>query len=347
MPVDGAHVIEAEFFEHRPAGHHAAGILFRLFEPAPHAAAHLAGDLRCHRAKSEVLAARHHAREIGREATDRRSDRHVVVVEDHDQSIAGLFGVVHRLIGHARAHRAVADNRDAAAGTPLHPVGHGKAECRADRSRGVRCTERIVFAFRTLGEARKAAALAQGADPVTATGQDLVRIALVPDVPDELVGRRIENIMDGRRKLDHAEARTKVSTGRADSIDHLRAQLVGELAQLGFVEFAKICRSIDCIQQGRIGARRHGSALHGVFTTVDERLVASHARTGGDNPQAPHSSHRPRSSTTGRTSTKPASLPASRSAPVTRSSSICRALPQSSQIRKMQSWRQPGCVLTR
>ncbi len=79
----------------------------------------------------------HHPREIGRQPADRRRDRHVVVVEDHDQPVARLLGVVHRLVGHARAHRAVADHRDAAARLVVQLVGDGKAERGGDR--GAEC----------------------------------------------------------------------------------------------------------------------------------------------------------------------------------------------------------------
>ena len=51
-------------------------------------------------------------REVGRHRADRRGDGHVVVVEDDDEPRVQRAGVVHRLIGHARRHRAVADDGD-------------------------------------------------------------------------------------------------------------------------------------------------------------------------------------------------------------------------------------------
>ena len=47
------------------------------------------------------------------------------------------------------------------------------------------------------------------ADAVAAAGDDLVRIALVADVPDQLVVGRVEHIMDGDGQLDDAEARAQ------------------------------------------------------------------------------------------------------------------------------------------
>jgi hypothetical protein len=53
-------------------------------------------------------------------------------------------------------------------------------------------TERIVFALRPLGETGEAVALPQGPDAAAAAGQDLVRIGLVADIPDQPVTRRVE-----------------------------------------------------------------------------------------------------------------------------------------------------------
>ena len=75
-------------------------------------------------------------------------------------------------------------------------------------------------------------ALAQRADAVAPPGQDLVRIALVADVPHQPVGRRVEDIMDRDGQLDHAQPRAEMPAGGADRGDRLGAQFVGELAQL-------------------------------------------------------------------------------------------------------------------
>ena len=64
--------------------------------------------------------------------------------------------------------------------------------------------ERVVFAFGPLGEAGQAAALAQGADAIAAAGEDLVRIGLMADIPDQPVARRVEHIMQRHRQLDDA-----------------------------------------------------------------------------------------------------------------------------------------------
>ena len=96
----------------------------------------------------------------------------------------------------------------------------------------MRGAERVVFALGALGEAGQAAALAQGADAVAPPGEDLVRIGLVADVPDQLVVRRVEDVVQRHRQFDDAEAGAEMAAGLGDGVDRLGAQLVGQLPQL-------------------------------------------------------------------------------------------------------------------
>jgi len=63
----------------------------------------------------------------------------------------------------------------------------------------------IVGAFGPLGETGQTTLLPQRAHTVAAARQDLVRIALMPHVPDQLVMRCVENRMQGHRQLDHTQ----------------------------------------------------------------------------------------------------------------------------------------------
>ena len=166
-----------------------------------------------------------------------------------------MTGIVHRLIGHARGHGTVADHGDDIAVFLFEIARHGEAERGGNRCGGVRGTERIVFALRTLGETGQAAALAQRADTVAAPGQDLVRIALVPDIPDDLVVRRLEHMMQRRGQLDHAQTGTEMSAGDRHRVDRLGTQLVGYGFELGQAQIAQICRVVDTIEMR--GARGH------------------------------------------------------------------------------------------
>ena len=92
--------------------------------------------------------------------------------------------------------------------------------------------ERVVLALGALGEAREAAGLAQRADAIAPAGEDLVRVGLMADVPDQAIGRRVEHAVQRDGQLDHAEAGAQMAAGHRDGVDRLLAQLVGELAKL-------------------------------------------------------------------------------------------------------------------
>ena len=116
--------------------------------------------------------------------------------------------------------------------------------------------ERVVLALGALGEAGQAAALAQRADAVAPAGEDLVRIGLVADVPDQPVARRVEDVVQRDRQLDDAEPGAEMAAGDRDRVDRLGAQLVGDCAQLRLGQPAQILRRGDGIEER--GVDGHG-----------------------------------------------------------------------------------------
>ena len=133
VAIDGPDIVEAQLLEQRPAHRHAAGIFIRLVGRIVQGGGQFARNAPGKIAQLQKRPRAYQPREVCRQAPHRRRDRHVVVVEHDDQPVAGCFGVVHRLIGHARRHRPVADHRDAAAGPVRKLRCHGKAERRRDR----------------------------------------------------------------------------------------------------------------------------------------------------------------------------------------------------------------------
>ena len=251
VAVDWANIVKAQFFEKRAARDHAAGKFFGLaggflqglWQGPGHGLAQLAQGL--------IAAARDKPGHIGAHAADRGRNRHVIVIEDDNQLFGGLRGIIHGLIGHARAHRAVADHgNDLVVLAALVARGAKPKRCR-DRGGGMGRPKRIVWAFRPLGKARQAAALAQGVHPVAATGQDLVRIGLMANIPDQYVLGRLKHMVQGHRQLDHAKARAKMAACTRYGLNGLGANLVGQLSQLGQIKGPRICGQVDRIQKGR------------------------------------------------------------------------------------------------
>ena len=112
VAVDRAQIVKAQLLEQRPAGQHAAGILLRPPRRALDAAREALGHPRPQLPQRQKAARGHQPRQIGAHRPHRRRDRHVVVVQHHDQPRMPRAGVVHRLIRHAGTHRAVADHGD-------------------------------------------------------------------------------------------------------------------------------------------------------------------------------------------------------------------------------------------
>jgi hypothetical protein len=117
----------------------------------------------------------------------------------------------------------------------------------------MRGAERVVFALGALGESGQAAALPERTNAVTPVGQDLVRIALVADVPDQLVSRRVEHIVQRHGKLDHAQARAEMAAGVGDRVDGLPPQLVGKLRELLGRQVLHVARQADAVEQRCLG----------------------------------------------------------------------------------------------
>ena len=67
-------------------------------------------------------------RQIAAHRADRLCNRHVIVVQDHNEPRIRRAGIVHALKGHAGAHRAIANHRNDIARHPLKVAPHRHAK---------------------------------------------------------------------------------------------------------------------------------------------------------------------------------------------------------------------------
>ena len=95
---------------------------------------------------------------------------------------------------------------------------------------------------------REAVVLADRVELVAAAGQHLVRVGLVADVPEDLVGRRLEQRVQRDRDLAGAEVGAEVAADLADRVDDQLADLLGDLLQLVVVELLQVGRSVDLVE---------------------------------------------------------------------------------------------------
>lgn len=118
--------------------------------------------------------------------------------------------------------------------------------------------ERVVVALGALGEAGQAAAGAQGADAVAPAGQDLVRVGLVADVPDQAVARGVEHIVQCGSQFDHAEPGAEMPAGDRYRVDRLQSQFVGDLPNLIDPQLAQIFRCANGVEKRCFTKFGHG-----------------------------------------------------------------------------------------
>ncbi len=96
---------------------------------------------------------------------------------------------------------------------------------------------------RALIDARKtadAARLPQGVESRITAGEQLVRITLVPDVPQQPVLLEVKAVVQGDRDLGDAQVAGQVPAVLADHFQDSLADLSGQLAELGDREFLDV-----------------------------------------------------------------------------------------------------------
>ena len=86
----------------------------------------------------------------------------------------------------------------------------------------------VVFRFVTPQKTAQSARLFDCVQFVSPAGQYLVRIGLMPDIPDKPVVRRIENVMHRHGKFDGAKARAGVPAHTRTRFDDKGAQFIGD-----------------------------------------------------------------------------------------------------------------------
>ena len=198
-----------------------------------------------------------HAVEVARERADVGRDRHAVVVEHHDHRRPEAAGLVDRLERDAARHGAVTDHRGDLAVLAV-AVAHALLEPDrvADRGRGVARAHDVVLGLEDRAERRQPGVLADRGDLVAAAGEDLVRVGLVADVPEDLVARRVEQRVQRDGDLAGAEVGAEVPADLPHGVDQQLADLLGDLLELVVGEPVEVGGAVDAVEdaghEGRV-----------------------------------------------------------------------------------------------
>ena len=103
----------------------------------------------------------------------------------------------------------------------------------------------VVRGLRDRAERREAAVLADRAQPIAPAGEDLVRVGLVADVPEDLVARGVQQRVQRHRQLAGAEVGAEVPADLADRVDDVLAHLLRELGELLLGELVQVLGTVD------------------------------------------------------------------------------------------------------
>jgi hypothetical protein len=191
--------------------------------------------------------------EVARERPHVRRDRHAVVVEHDDDRRAEAAGLADRLERDATGHGTVADDRDDLAGVDVALQAHRllQADRVADRGRRVPGAHDVVLGLVDRAERGQALVLADRRELVAAARQDLVRVGLVADVPEDLVLRRVEQRVQRDGELAGSEVGAEVPADLTDRVDDVLAYLLGHLGELVVRERVQVLRAVDAIEDRR------------------------------------------------------------------------------------------------
>ena len=92
--------------------------------------------------------------------------------------------------------------------------------------------EDVVLALGAFEKTGEPALLAKRFELRIAPCQDLVGIALVPDIPDDLVARRLKSVVKGYRELYDPESGADVAARTRTHVNEARTNLLGEQTKL-------------------------------------------------------------------------------------------------------------------
>ena len=275
VPVDGPEVAEVERFEE-------IGLLEK--RPLDHVA-HFGGDGLSVRTKFGHLAqqlphlildavvgvGRGDVGEVIFQGPDVGVDRHAIVVEDHNHVVVLPTAVVQPFERQARRHGPIANHRNVLALVAFDLVGHRHAQSSTDARGTVSDAKGVERALTPFGKAAESLVDALGVKRLSAFRQDFVTVGLVPHIPDNLIFRGVEDVMQGDGQLDHAQAGAKMPALFADHIHNELAQLFAHLRQVLHPEFpTKVGGLVDLRQEGASGIKDLGHGAGPMIAGVGE-----------------------------------------------------------------------------
>src|SRR6476661_2684856 len=176
-------------------------------------------------------------------------DRPLVVVEHDDETLGMRFDIVERFVADSTGERGIARDYDNVFIAAAQIPSHSHAETSGKRRPSMTGPVAIVFAFRPQKKSVEALELSHRMKTIEAAGKNLMDVALMTDVHDKAVSRRIEDTMQSDGQFDHAEVRSEMPAGLGEDLDQLIAYFLRELRQILFTKRFDVGWRTDSIEQ--------------------------------------------------------------------------------------------------
>ena len=100
--------------------------------------------------------------------------------------------------------------------------------------------ESVVFTFGAFGKPAQSLLYSVGMEFGSPAGQDFMSIGLVSYIPDKLIVRGIEDIVQGNSHFYHAETGTKMPSFNGNDINDVLPQFTAHLRKLFLRKFPEV-----------------------------------------------------------------------------------------------------------
>ena len=172
-------------------------------------------------------------------------DGHLIIVQHDDKVLLQSRRIVQGFIGHSPGEGAVADHREDVIILVQQVPGLRHADPGRDGCGGVPRIECVTRVFPPLRETGDAPEGPESGEILFSPAQDLVRVGLVPHIPDDLVLGRRKRQVHRHSKLHDPEIAGQMSACFADARDQELPDLMRQTLQVFFRYFPDILRSVD------------------------------------------------------------------------------------------------------
>ena len=197
-----------------------------------------------------IKTTRHQLCQVLVQGANWRADRHVVVIQDHQQITIVGARIVHGFVGHAGGQRTVADDGHSFALAACLFGRHGHAKGGRNAGGGMGGAESVVNTFFAARKPTQAAHLAQGAHLVQAAREHFVGISLMTDVPNESIFRRVVDVMQGNGQLNRAQIGAEMAACLRDRLNQTPTKLFSQGLQILTRQLPQVRRRLNPFQQG-------------------------------------------------------------------------------------------------